>query len=413
MHPKDIAISDFTYNLPDDRIARYPLEQRDESKLLLYGKGAISEDHFYSLATHLPAGSLLVFNNSKVIEARLLFEKPTGGVIEIFALEPHEQYADITTAMNETGSILYKCMVGGASKWKHGMVLEKHTLHEGKPIAVTAAIAEKRADCFVIRFSWEPAALAFAQVLHVLGEIPIPPYLHRAAEESDATRYQTIYARQDGSVAAPTAGLHFTDRVFADLARHGMRTAFTTLHVGAGTFKPVKSATMAGHDMHAEFMEIDPAFLQQLMDAACIIPVGTTSMRTLESIYWMGVKVLLNPQISLLELEIQQWEVYDHLMPHRAGKKEVLQALQQWMQHQGLHRLIVKTSIIIAPGYSFGLCQGLITNFHQPNSTLLLLVAALIGEDWKRVYRYALDNGFRFLSYGDSSLLLPADANMS
>jgi S-adenosylmethionine:tRNA ribosyltransferase-isomerase len=408
MHPKDISIADFTYDLPDHRIARYPLEERDASKLLLYRKKQITESRIRQLADYVPGGSLLVFNNSKVVEARLLFEKATGGIIEIFALEPHEQYADITTAMNVTGSIQYKCMVGGASKWKPGMVLQKQsTGSDGHSISVSASIVEKRSDCFVIQFDWHPASLAFAQILHVLGEIPIPPYLQRSAESSDQARYQTIYAKNDGSVAAPTAGLHFTQPVFDALQQKEVRLAFTTLHVGAGTFKPVKAATMADHEMHAEFMEIDKAFLHQLLQSTTVIPVGTTSMRTLESIYWMGVKAWHHPDIALTELEIKQWEVYDVLADKVVGKNEALQALLQWMERRNRGQLIVKTSIIIAPGYSFRICNGLITNFHQPSSTLLLLVAALIGPDWQKVYGYALENDFRFLSYGDSSLLLP------
>jgi S-adenosylmethionine:tRNA ribosyltransferase-isomerase len=408
MHPKDISITDFTYDLPDERIARYPLAERDASKLLLYRKGQISESRFRQLADFVPGGSLLVFNNSKVVEARLLFEKATGGIIEIFALEPHEQYADITTAMNVTGSILYKCMVGGASKWKPGMVLEKQSAgSDGHSISVSASIVEKRSDCFVIKFEWQPSSLAFAQILHVLGEIPIPPYLQRAADSTDATRYQTIYAQNDGSVAAPTAGLHFTQPVFEALQQKKVDLAFTTLHVGAGTFKPVKAATMAGHEMHAEFMEIDTALLRRLLQYKTVIPVGTTSMRTLESIYWMGVKAWHDPEIALTALEVTQWEVYDVLTAKAVGRNEALEALLQWMERLKMGQLIVKTSIIIAPGYAFCICDGLITNFHQPNSTLLLLVAALVGPDWKAVYAYALENDFRFLSYGDSSLLLP------
>lgn len=408
MHPKDISITDYTYDLPDEKIARYPLAERDASKLLLYRKGQISESRFRHLADFVPAKTLLVFNNSKVVEARLLFEKATGGIIEIFALEPHEQYADITTAMNVTGSILYKCMVGGASKWKHGMVLQKQSAtNDGQVITVNASIVEKRSDCFVIQFEWQPASLAFAQILHVLGEIPIPPYLQRAAETSDQTRYQTIYAKNDGSVAAPTAGLHFSEPVFDALHQNGVNLAFTTLHVGAGTFKPVKASTMAGHEMHAEFIEVDAAFLRQLLQSPTVIPVGTTSMRTLESVYWMGVKAFHDTHVELTDLEITQWEVYDVLAAKAVDRNEALRALLHWMESRNMGQLIVKTSIIIAPGYMFRICDGLITNFHQPNSTLLLLVAALIGPDWKKVYAYALENDFRFLSYGDSSLLLP------
>jgi S-adenosylmethionine:tRNA ribosyltransferase-isomerase len=407
MHPKLLSIKDFSYHLPDDRIARYPLANRDESKLLLYRHGQISSHVFSQLPGLLPVNSTLVFNNSRVVEARLLFEKPTGGLIEIFALEPHEEYADITTAMNACGSIRYKCMVGGASKWKPGMVLQKQLLSEGTKVLMEARMEERRSDCFVIQLSWTPADWPFAQVLHLLGEMPIPPYLQRQAESSDAERYQTVYAKIDGSVAAPTAGLHFTPAVMQGLTNVGIQQLFVTLHVGAGTFKPVKADTMQGHEMHAEFLDVPADVLTELAAAGCIIPVGTTSMRTLESLYWMGVKTVRNPDISLAELEIQQWEVYDHLQKVAVAPDVALMSLHAWLEKNKRKRLIIKTQIIIAPGYQFGLCKGLITNFHQPQSTLLLLVAALLGQGWKEVYQYALDNEFRFLSYGDSSLLLP------
>ena len=411
MHPRNISIADFTYHLPDHRIARYPLEHRDASKLLLYKQGYISHTSFDCLPQHLPTDAMLVFNNSKVIEARLLFEKSSGGVIEIFTLEPHEQYADITTAMNATGSILYKCMVGGASKWKPGMVLQKETIVNGDPWRVEARLQERRTDCFIVDLQWWPQNLPFASVVHLLGQMPIPPYLQRKADETDSKRYQTVYAREHGSVAAPTAGLHFTTAVLQALSDAGITQSFVTLHVGAGTFKPVKSATMEGHEMHAEFLDVDDSFLQQLLLHQRVIPVGTTSMRTLESLYWMGVKAWLNPGINLTELQVTQWEVYDSLAAHDVPVDEALRHLLRWMEQAGRKRLIVKTQIMIAPGYSFKICKGLVTNFHQPNSTLLLLVAALIGPSWEQVYTYALDNDFRFLSYGDSSLLLPEAFN--
>ncbi len=407
MHPRHLSINDYYYELPEERIASYPLAVRDESKLLVCQSGHISEAVFHDIANLLPANALLVFNNSKVVEARILFTKSTGGVIEVFALEPHEQYADITVAMNTTGSILYKCLVGGAGKWKHGMVLEKTALEDGVEAKLSASIVERRHDCFVIELKWHPTDLPFAQVLHMMGQIPIPPYLHREAEQTDALTYQTVYAIEEGSVAAPTAGLHFTPRVFDALKQAGIETSFVTLHVGAGTFMPVKAANMAGHEMHAEFIDVDVDFLQQLLDKDCVIPVGTTSMRTIESLFWMGVKALMNPGISLSEMEIHQWEVYDRLLDTEVSKKDALKALMEWMQSRGKKRLIVKTQILIAPGYPFKICRGLVTNFHQPKSTLLLLVAALVGNVWRRIYEYAMENDFRFLSYGDSSLLLP------
>jgi S-adenosylmethionine:tRNA ribosyltransferase-isomerase len=407
MHPRQLSIADYTYHLPDEKIARYPLEKRDASKLLVYQHGQISAKQFCNISEYLPEQSLLVFNNSKVVAARLLFEKASGGIIEIFALEPHESYADITTAMNRNGNVLYKCLVGGASKWKAGIVLEKKLDTLGGQVTIQASMVERRSDCFIIHFSWQPEALAFAQVLHLLGQIPIPPYLQRQAELSDSERYQTLYAKTDGSVAAPTAGLHFTPAVFESLEVKNISCAYVTLHVGAGTFKPVKSAQMNEHEMHAEFIDIHVDLLDQISKIDTIIPVGTTSMRTLESLYWMGVKVSLNQGIGLQELQIKQWEVYDDLMDHNISKQEALKALKKWMGDRNWAQLIVKTQIMIAPGYRFKICSGLVTNFHQPNSTLLLLVAALVGNDWKKIYDFALQSDFRFLSYGDSCLLLP------
>jgi S-adenosylmethionine:tRNA ribosyltransferase-isomerase len=411
MHPKDIAILDYTYELPDERIAKYPLQNRDESKLLVYKKGNISQTIFSNIADHLPAGSLLVFNDSKVVEARLLFQKSSGGVIEVFALEPHERYADISTAMHTTSSILYKCLVGGAGKWKRGMVLTKEVQHDGNTIHLSATITERRPDCFVIELKWTPAELSFAEVLHAAGNIPIPPYLHRDADDSDNERYQTIYAAADGSVAAPTAGLHFTPAVMQGFAGKNIQQAFVTLHVGAGTFMPVKTATMQEHNMHAEFIDISIGLIKKVLLHGKIIPVGTTSMRTLESLYWMGIKALLNPDAPLEALTIHQWDVYETEKndevnkADKVSKEMAIQALLEWLERRNMQRLIVKTQILIAPGYSFKIANALITNFHQPQSTLLLLVGAFIGNDWKKVYSYALENDFRFLSYGDSSLL--------
>jgi S-adenosylmethionine:tRNA ribosyltransferase-isomerase len=407
MHPKELRIEDFTYELPHERIAQFPLAGRDSSQLLLYNAGEISQTSFGNIVDFLPENSLLVFNNSKVVEARLLFQKASGGVIEIFALEPHEQYADITVAMNTTGSILYKCLVGGASKWKHGMVLQKQVAHAAGSILLQATIKERRPDCFVIELSWAPAELSFAAILHAAGNIPIPPYLNRPAHDSDTERYQTIYAKADGSVAAPTAGLHFTPKVLAGFTKKSIRQAYATLHVGAGTFMPVKTPTMQDHAMHAEFIDVTTGFIQQLIDYETVIPVGTTSMRTIESLYWMGLKTYLNPTIGIEDLAIKQWDVYDELQQKAVDKSTALQALINWLLRNNSQQLIIKTQIIIAPGYAFKIAKGLITNFHQPQSTLLLLVSALVGQDWRKMYQYAMENEFRFLSYGDSSLLLP------
>lgn len=406
MHPKELSIIDFTYELPDERIARYPLAERDQSKLLIYRNGQISETIYAELAAHIPANSLLVFNNTKVVEARLLFEKPNGGRIEIFCLEPHEQYGDITTAMLQKGKVWWKCLVGGAKKWKEGALISQIEKYDSSEITLTARKIEQYADAYLIELSWDDADMSFAELLHAAGVIPLPPYLNRAAEESDQERYQTIYAKHDGSVAAPTAGLHFTNSLFAKLTQKNIRHSFVTLHVGAGTFKPVKSATMQDHEMHAEFIDVSAAFIEQLLQetAGPVIAVGTTSLRTLESLYWLGVKTKLDPLISAEALTITQWEPYE-LAEYNFSAAEALTALLDWLQQNQADRLITKTQIIIATGYTFRIIKGLITNFHQPQSTLLLLVAAITGDNWKNIYQYALDKEFRFLSYGDGSLL--------
>ena len=406
MHPKELSIIDFTYELPDERIARYPLAERDQSKLLIYSNGQISETIYAELAEQIPSNSLLVFNNTKVVEARLLFEKPNGGRIEIFCLEPHEQYGDITTAMLQKGKVWWKCLVGGAKKWKEGALISRIKKYDTDEITLTARKTEQYADAYLIELSWDDADMSFAELLHVAGVIPLPPYLNRAAEESDQERYQTIYAKHDGSVAAPTAGLHFTDSLFAKLTQKNIRHSFVTLHVGAGTFKPVKSATMQDHEMHAEFIDVSAAFIEQLLQqtAGPVIAVGTTSLRTIESLYWLGVKTKLDPSISTEALTITQWEPYE-LAQHNISAAEALGALLAWLQENRTERLVTKTQIIIAPGYTFRIIKGLITNFHQPQSTLLLLVAAITGDNWKKIYQYALDHQFRFLSYGDGSLL--------
>jgi S-adenosylmethionine:tRNA ribosyltransferase-isomerase len=407
LHPGNISIESFRYHLPDDRIAQFPAPNRDDAKLLVYKDGNISQTTYAHIAQVLPPGALMVFNNSRVVEARLLFQKPTGGVIEIFALEPSDQYADITTAMNQTSRIEYKCLVGGAAKWKRGMVLQKQIEDNGVLVTMEAKIIDRKPDFFEIELSWTPGELSFAAILHLAGQMPIPPYLHRNSEPSDAERYQTVYAKADGSVAAPTAGLHFTPNLLSDLTKNGFSLAYTTLHVGAGTFMPVKSETMHGHEMHAEFLEADIDLMKKVADAPMVIPVGTTAMRTLESLYHMGCKVLKNREITIQELEMQQWEVYETLSETPVAKKDALKALVQWLEARNQKQLIIKTRILIAPGYQFGICNGLVTNFHQPQSTLLLLVSALIGDDWHKVYDYALQNDFRFLSYGDGSLLIP------
>jgi len=401
--PGILSIKDFTYSLPEGRIAKYPLAERDASKLLIYKEGKIEEDIYRNIADHIPAGSLLVFNDTKVVEARLLFQKSTGGVIEIFCLEPHEQYPDITTAMLQHEKVWWLCLIGGASKWKHGQVLEKKITHDTTELILNARYIEKTGDSFIVELSWNHSTLSFAEVLHLFGAIPLPPYLKREAESSDAERYQTVYAHSEGSVAAPTAGLHFTKAIFEKINEKKIDKDFVTLHVGAGTFKPVKSESMREHDMHAEYFTVPRSTILNLiyhLDKN-IIAVGTTSLRTLESLYWLGAR---KSGVRSPESGVSQWEPYDkkEALPE---SKAALTNLIDWMNKNETDILTAKTQIIIAPGYQFKIVKGLVTNFHQPQSTLLLLVAAIIGKEWKNVYNYALKNNFRFLSYGDGSLL--------
>jgi S-adenosylmethionine:tRNA ribosyltransferase-isomerase len=400
MHPKNLSIKDFTYHLPEDKIAFHPLAERDSSKLLVYKEGKISESIYRDLADFIPEDSLLIFNNTKVVEARLLFQKPSGGVIEIFCLEPHEQYPDITTAMMQHEKVLWKCLIGGASKWKHGQVLEKKI----EDLNLQCRFVEKRTDCFIVEISWDKN-LSFAEVLHKAGAIPLPPYIKRKAEAEDSERYQTVYAKFDGSVAAPTAGLHFTPTIFEELRRKTIQTDFVTLHVGAGTFKPVKVEVMEKHEMHAEFIEVTKETIKHLLENLdnTIVAVGTTSLRTIESLYWLGVKSL-ESGVRSRELEVSQWEPYEFDTKNTLAE-EALNSLLKWMEKNNTDKLVTKTQIIIAPGYKTRIAKGLITNFHQPQSTLLLLVSALIGDNWRKVYDYALENDFRFLSYGDGSIL--------
>ena len=411
-HPKDIRINDYTYALPEKRVAKYPLEHRDDSKLLIYKEGNIAESKYKNIADHVPNGSFLVFNRTKVVNARLLFHKPTGGVIEVFCLEPHEQYGDMQQAMLQTEKVWWKCMIGGASKWKHGMVLSES--FSDPAFTLAAAIVERETGSFTVELSWDNESLTFADVMQAAGKVPLPPYLRREAQDEDRERYQTIYAQEEGSVAAPTAGLHFTDAVMESLDKRGVKKGFVTLHVGAGTFKPVKSETMEEHDMHAEWVDVTVETIQNILDnlRGGVIAVGTTSARTIESLYWIGAKILLHELPEFSSVAVKQWEPYE-LNVQAIDAAHALQALVDWMLQNHQSRLVTKTQIIIAPGYSFKIVRALITNFHQPQSTLLLLVAALVGEDWRKIYEYAMSNDFRFLSYGDGSLLWchqPAEA---
>ncbi len=398
-HPKHISILDYTYDLPTERIALHPLAERDSSKLLIYKNGEIKEAVYKNIDQYLPVNSLLIFNNTRVINARVLFQKSTGGVIEIFLLEPYN--ADHATALSATGKVFWKCMIGGASKWK-----EKNLKLKIKNVELTASLIERITDAYVVEFVWTPAELSFAEVLEISGDIPLPPYIKRKPETEDTDRYQTIYAKDEGSVAAPTAGLHFTQDIFDRLAEKSIQKDFVTLHVGAGTFKPVKAAVMEGHEMHAEWIEVNAGMIGRLLNKGeePVVAVGTTSLRTLESIYWMGVKTMLKPGIK--QLQLTQWEVYEEpLVNSNIPAEEALASLLNWLQENKQEKLFTQSQILIAPGYSFRMSDVIITNFHQPQSTLLLLVAAAVGNDWRKIYTHVLENDFRFLSYGDGSLL--------
>lgn len=403
MRPTDISIHDYTYDLPGDKIALHPLEHRDASKLLLYDDGTIKETVFSELTDHIPDKATIVFNNTKVINARLSFLKITGTRIEIFCLDPDEHTGDYQQVMATTSPVTWKCLVGGAAKWKSGP-LEK-TIHvKGQQVMLAAEKGVKQQDAYIVHFSWQPAAYSFAEILEAAGNVPLPPYIKRDAASEDTSRYQTLFAEHQGSVAAPTAGLHFTPAVFESLEKKSIKRLFVTLHVGAGTFKPVKSTTMEGHDMHAEYIDVPLDVIREFRHAQHIVAVGTTSLRTMETLYWLGVKAYRSPHATSIGL--QQWDAYDPLLfDVNLPVTEALNALIRWLELNKLQRLITKTQLLIVPGYRFRMADMLITNFHQPESTLLLLVAAAIGNDWKRMYTYALAHDFRFLSYGDANLI--------
>ncbi|SMB97383.1 S-adenosylmethionine/tRNA-ribosyltransferas e-isomerase [Hymenobacter roseosalivarius DSM 11622] len=407
--PRQLSIQDFTYELPPHRIAPEPLPHRDQSRLLVYRGGQISDQRFRNLSSELPPSALLVFNDTKVVRARLFCQKPTGGAVELFCLEPVAPHRAVEPAMQQTGSCVWKCLVGNGKRWKTGPVQLAFAVDD-EPALLTAERREVADGYSLIQFSWEPAALPFAEVLRYAGHLPLPPYLNRADTDVDAVRYQTVYAAHEGAVAAPTAGLHFSDAVLADLSKHGFQTARVTLHVGAGTFQPVKAEHMAGHAMHDEPFVVEASVLRQLLEQAPqpIIAVGTTSLRTLESLYWLGARLTQQPdRMSVTGLHVTQWQPYEE--GPLVTVAEALQALLRYVEGSGNTFLRATTQLLIAPGYEFRVVQGLVTNFHQPESTLLLLVAALIGPAWRRVYNHALAHEYRFLSYGDSSLLLPTE----
>lgn len=398
-----INIKDFDYFLPEERIAKFPTEKRGDSKLLYYN-GEPTETHFSQIANYIPKGAMLVFNNTKVIRARLLFFKPTGARIEILCLEPHSP-SDYERAFSCKQECRWYCMVGNSRKWKDGTRLSTSFLHHNKEYTITAEKIGVSGKESIIRFEWSDTEISFGELLEALGTVPIPPYLNRQSQECDNTRYQTVYSKKEGSVAAPTAGLHFTEEIIEELQINGFSMEEVTLHVGAGTFLPVKSDNAALHTMHTEHFEIKTTTIAQLiLHYKNIIAVGTTSVRTLESLSVLGYRALKNPAECNLHAEIGQWEAYD--IPALEGGLNLLKALYNCLQQKGITTLKCSTSIMITPTYTFRVINGMFTNFHQPQSTLLLLISALIGDKWREVYQFAMDNNFRFLSYGDSSLLL-------
>ncbi len=406
MNTKDIHIKEYNYALPDECIAKFPLAERDHSKLLVYRQGSVSEDTFYNLPSYLPEGSLMVMNNTKVIQARMHFCKETGALIEIFLLEPAEPH-DYELMFQTTGRCAWYCLVGNLKKWKEGTLIRTLEVN-GKNLEIKATRKGEHGTSHLIEFEWTNG-FSFAEVIDAVGELPIPPYLNRETQESDKTTYQTVYSKIKGSVAAPTAGLHFTENVLSAIDKRGIEREEVTLHVGAGTFKPVKSERIADHEMHTEFFSVQRKTLERLIaHKGEAIAIGTTSVRTLESLYYMGLKVMTNPDITEEQLHVEQWEPYEGTpQSSQGGAQEALQALLDWMDRNGLTVLHSSTQIIIAPGYDYKIVKMLVTNFHQPQSTLLLLVSAFVKGDWHRIYDYALSHDFRFLSYGDSSLLIP------
>lgn len=406
--PKHIHIADYNYDLPDERIAKYPKAVRDESKLLLYRGGQISEDVFYNLPNYLPKGELMVFNNTKVIQARLHFHKSTGALIEVFCLEPHTPH-DYQVNFATTRRVAWTCLIGNLKKWKEGK-LERTINVGGKEVLLTAERVGVSGTGYEVVFDWGDDTVAFSEVLEAIGELPIPPYLNRETEASDLKTYQTVYSKVKGSVAAPTAGLHFTERVLAALDANGIERNEITLHVGAGTFKPVKSEEIGGHPMHSEWIAVKRESIERLLaHGGHCVAVGTTSVRTLESLYYIGVMLHRNPDAHQDDLHVPQWMPYEYVASPelKLTTVEALRAIVDWLDRNKLPVLHTSTQIIIAPGYEYHVVKAMVTNFHQPKSTLLLLVSALIGDNWRRVYDYALSHDFRFLSYGDSSLLIP------
>lgn len=424
MDTKHIKITDYNYDLPDEKIAKFPIEQRDHCKLLLYKQGEVSDDIFYNITKYLPEGAMMVFNNTRVIQARMHFRKETGALIEVFLMEPAVP-TDYEQNFQTAGHCSWLCMIGNLKKWKEGSLCREFEI-KGHKFTLKATMlrgdelneeqkkmtAHSGGTNYWVDFDWDTDKVSFAEILEAVGELPIPPYLNRNTQESDKTDYQTVYSKVDGSVAAPTAGLHFTDQVLDDIDKHGIVRDEVTLHVGAGTFKPVKSLEIEAHEMHTEYIVVHRHTFERLLEHNCnCIAVGTTSVRTLESLYYMGVYLETHPDASEGELHVKQWDPYDDgrnggivdgITPMHA-----IRNILDYLDRNGLEALHSSTQIIIAPGYEYKIVKVLVTNFHQPQSTLLLLVSAFLHGDWRKVYDYALSHDFRFLSYGDSCLLIP------
>lgn len=407
MQTNNILIRDYNYILPEERIAKFPVTPRDHSKLLVYNRGNITEDFFYNLPKYLPEHALMVFNNTKVIQARIHFRKVTGALIEVFLLEPAAP-ADYEQVFQSRQSCSWYCLVGNLKKWKEGS-LSREVQVNGRNIVLSARKREDGERGMWVDFSWSNSGVSFSEILEKIGELPIPPYLNRETQECDKETYQTVYSKIKGSVAAPTAGLHFTENVLEDLDKHGIEREELTLHVGAGTFKPVKTTTIEGHVMHTEFISVKKTTIQRLLayDASAIA-VGTTSVRTLESLYYIGLKLHDNPSLAELDLHVGQWEPYtEAALANTMTAKDALTEILDYLNRNDKDVLRTSTQIIIAPGYKYKIVKMLITNFHQPQSTLLLLVSAFVRGQWRDIYDYALTHDFRFLSYGDSSLIIP------
>lgn len=400
----DIEISNYNYQLPDERIAKYPLSSRDKSKLLVYRSGNISHTVFDDIVNQLPNVGLMIFNNTRVIQARLYFQKSTGANIEIFCLEPYKP-ADYAQNFTETKSVEWLCMIGNAKKWKEGTLSKNITIHN-QEITLTATRGEQCGNSHKVVFEWNGENITFSDILEHFGNLPIPPYLNRDTEEQDKQTYQTVYSKVKGSVAAPTAGLHFTSNVIEAIHKKGIKTDEVTLHVGAGTFKPVKADNVSEHEMHTEYIVVNKSTIEQIIENNCsVIAIGTTSVRTIESLYHIGVKLLQRDIQDEVSLSVTQWQPYEN--KNNISAEDSLKAIISYMENNHIEQLKTSTQIIIAPSYEYKIVKAIVTNFHQPQSTLLLLVSAFVGSDWEKIYKYALNNDFRFLSYGDSSLLIP------